>query len=170
VVLCIRGNAFGQETRAELSHESHVEIDTKSYRRSFNRWNKRPSSLPLPPRRLSTSLPIEIEVMSGLSRFTAVLSFKEVLPRRQRGYATSSTTTPFQVFNTDIKRRQRNRSATLDPETSRRTDYLRDEVATRLIERFMVLVLRNEVDFSSSIVDFVPSWTMEQGPDTLQKP
>jgi NADH dehydrogenase [ubiquinone] 1 alpha subcomplex assembly factor 5 len=95
--------------------------------------------------------------MSGLSRFTAVLSFKEVLPRIQRGYATSSTTTPFQVFNTDIKRRQRNRSATLDPETSRRTDYLRDEVAMRLIERFMVLVLRTEVDFSSSIVDFVPS-------------
>jgi hypothetical protein len=113
---------------------------------------------------------IAIEAMLGLSRFTASLTFKEVLPRIQRGYATSSTTTPFQVFDTDIKQHQRNRSATLDPEMSRRTDYLRDEVANRLIERFMVLVLRNEVNFSSSIVDFVPSSTMEQVPDTLQRP
>lgn len=53
----------------------------------------------------------------------------------------TSTTTPFQVFNADTKRHQRNRAARLDPDHSRRTDYLRDEVAQRLIDRFMVLSL-----------------------------
>lgn len=94
--------------------------------------------------------------MLRLPRFTPSLTSNEVLPRITRGYATSSTT-PFQVFNTDVKRRQRNRSATLDPETSRRTDYLRDEVAARLIERFMVPFQYSGIDFSSLIVGFVPS-------------
>src|SRR5579862_5980245 len=56
----------------------------------------------------------------------------------RRWLATSSSSAPFQVFNSDIKRHQRNRAVLHDPGTSRRTDYLRDEVATRLMERFMV--------------------------------
>jgi hypothetical protein len=60
-------------------------------------------------------------------------------PLCKRCLATSASSAPFQVFNTETKRHQRNRAATLDPGTSRRTDYLRDEVATRLVERFMVL-------------------------------
>ena len=42
------------------------------------------------------------------------------------------------MFNAETKRHQRNRAAALDADTSRRTDYLRDEVAIRLVERFMV--------------------------------
>jgi len=51
----------------------------------------------------------------------------------------TSTTTPLQVFNSETKRHQRDRAARLHPEHSRQTDYLRDEVAQRLIERFMVV-------------------------------
>jgi NADH dehydrogenase [ubiquinone] 1 alpha subcomplex assembly factor 5 len=56
----------------------------------------------------------------------------------RRCLATTSSGNPFQVFDSEAKRHQRNRAAVNDRETSRRTDYLRDEVATRLIERFTV--------------------------------
>ena len=69
---------------------------------------------------------------------TALVKLKPTLLLAKRGLATSSSSPPFQVFNTETKRKQRNRAAVLDPGTSRRTDYLRDEVAMRLVERFMV--------------------------------
>jgi len=77
--------------------------------------------------------------MARLYNSTALARLKHGLPHFKRGLATSASNTPFQVFNTETKRHQRNRAAILDPETSRRTDYLRDEVAMRLVERFMVI-------------------------------
>jgi NADH dehydrogenase [ubiquinone] 1 alpha subcomplex assembly factor 5 len=55
---------------------------------------------------------------------------KVVYPRltNQRHYAT------YQVFDRDLKRDQRNRAASF-PEQSRQVDYLRDEVAHRIIDR-----------------------------------
>lgn len=69
---------------------------------------------------------------------TTLARLKLTWPCAKRGLATSSNSAPFQVFNAETKRHQRNRAAILDPGMSRRTDYLRDEVAVRLIERFMV--------------------------------
>ena len=77
--------------------------------------------------------------MARLYNSTRLVRLKRIFLSARRGLATSSSNTPFQVFNTETKRHQRNRAACLDPETSRRTDYLRDEVAMRLAERFMVL-------------------------------
>ena len=76
--------------------------------------------------------------MARLYSSTTLVRLKQIFPSAGRGLATSSSSTPFQVFDTEVKRHQRNRAATLDPGTSRRTDYLRDEVAIRLAERFMV--------------------------------
>jgi hypothetical protein len=56
----------------------------------------------------------------------------------ERSASNYTSGAPFQVFNSEIKRHQRNRAA-LDPEICRKTDYLRDEIAMRLVERFMVL-------------------------------
>lgn len=77
--------------------------------------------------------------MTWLQRSTTIVRLKSPLRRLCiRCLATSASGAPFQVFNTETKRHQRDRAATLDPGTSRRTDYLRDEVATRLVERFTV--------------------------------
>jgi hypothetical protein len=78
--------------------------------------------------------------MTRLKPFNGLLRLGTGVQWQGKRFATS-TTTPFQVFNADTKRHQRNRAATLDLEHSRRTDYLRDEVAKRLIDRFMVLAL-----------------------------
>lgn len=46
---------------------------------------------------------------------------------------------PFQVFDRNAKRMQKDRAATRNGgEASRTVDYVRDEVAERMIERFMV--------------------------------
>lgn len=46
---------------------------------------------------------------------------------------------PFRVFDRDMKRLQKDRAATIDSgERSRTVDYLRNEVADRLAERFAV--------------------------------
>jgi NADH dehydrogenase [ubiquinone] 1 alpha subcomplex assembly factor 5 len=50
-------------------------------------------------------------------------------------------TTPFEVFDRQAKRRQRDRAAVRgDGAQSRVTDYLRAEVADRMLERFEVSV------------------------------
>lgn len=66
-----------------------------------------------------------------------------------RGYATQ-TPSPLtlQVFNAATKHQQRERAAS-DAETSRRVDYLRDEVAGRLCERLLV-------DSSNSLRYMIP--------------
>ena len=82
---------------------------------------------------------MNVTIRTGLYRCTGIRRLKEsYFPCVHYGLATIASNTPFQVFNAETKRHQRNRAATLDSETSRRTDYLRDEVAMRLVERFMV--------------------------------
>ena len=57
---------------------------------------------------------------------------------QDRAYAIqTSTPLTLQVFNAATKHEQRERAA-LNVEASRRVDYLRDEVATRLCERILV--------------------------------
>lgn len=56
----------------------------------------------------------------------------------QRRYAVQTPGAPtFEVFNNHTKWLQKERAAR-DVETSRRVDYLRDEVASRLCERLLV--------------------------------
>jgi len=56
----------------------------------------------------------------------------------RRGYAMPARGPPnLQVFNRNTKWLQKEKAAT-DVEASRRTDYLRDEVAARLCERLLV--------------------------------
>ncbi|TFY79567.1 hypothetical protein EWM64_g4446 [Hericium alpestre] len=66
--------------------------------------------------------------------------------QRTRGYASVSSTStinpntvgPFQVFDRNAKRMQKDRAATRDGgDRSRTVDYIRDEVADRLMERFL---------------------------------
>jgi hypothetical protein len=118
--------------------------------------------------------------MSVLRRSTVFVKLKERNFFCRRCLATTSSSAPFQVFNTETKRRQRNRAATLDPETCRRTDYLRDEVASRLIERFMVLDPQfthylslsqwTTVDNSLLIGDLKLSWISVLDQDIWQRP
>ena len=62
-------------------------------------------------------------------------------PRTTRHYALQNPGAPMlQVFNDHTKHLQRERAAA-DPVASRRVDYLRDEVATRLCERLLVRTL-----------------------------
>jgi hypothetical protein len=61
---------------------------------------------------------------------------------RRRGMATLSNvqaSSPFAVFDRTAKRIQRDRAALIDGgESSRTVDYLRNEVAERMIERLLV--------------------------------
>lgn len=55
-----------------------------------------------------------------------------------RTYATQTSGAPMlQVFNNHTKYLQRERAAS-DPIASRKVDYLRDEIASRLCERLLV--------------------------------
>ena len=68
---------------------------------------------------------------------------------RQYALATSSAPT-LQVFNDNAKLLQRERAAR-DAEGSRRVDYLRDEVATRLCERLLVWPIRGSPNLAKDI-------------------
>lgn len=61
---------------------------------------------------------------------------------QKRGLASLTETpplNPFQVFDRNAKRIQRDRAAARDGgERSRMVDYLRNEIADRMFERFMV--------------------------------
>lgn len=67
---------------------------------------------------------------------------------QNRGYAIQ-TPSPLtlQVFNAATKHRQRERTAS-NAEASRRVDYLRDEVATRLCERLLVRISDSSLFYS----------------------
>lgn len=57
----------------------------------------------------------------------------------RRNYAIASPgAAVFQIFNRDVKVRQKDRAA-LDVEKSRTTDYLKDEIAARVADRLEVL-------------------------------
>ena len=52
---------------------------------------------------------------------------------------TSKTTGPYQVFDREAKRLQKDRAALKDGgEASRTVDYVRDEIAYRMLERLQV--------------------------------
>lgn len=87
---------------------------------------------------------LEISIMLGLSRGRLAH-----IPRvvRTRALASISATSsinptsadPFQVFDRNVKRMQKDRSAEREEGARSRTvDYVRDEVADRLIERMQV--------------------------------
>jgi NADH dehydrogenase [ubiquinone] 1 alpha subcomplex assembly factor 5 len=65
-----------------------------------------------------------------------------MLPRAttwRRGFATFSSLQPYTVFDRSLKRIQRDRAALKNNgEESRTVDYLRNEVAERMIERLLV--------------------------------
>ena len=57
-----------------------------------------------------------------------------------------SALSPYQVFDRPAKRRQRDRAAILDAGSRSRTvDYVRDEVADRMMERLMVCACRDSL-------------------------
>ncbi|KAK9459430.1 S-adenosyl-L-methionine-dependent methyltransferase [Lipomyces oligophaga] len=49
-----------------------------------------------------------------------------------------------QVFNRQVKQKQRDRAA-LNPDSSRTVDYIRDEIADRLVERFLLIARHHNV-------------------------
>jgi len=75
---------------------------------------------------------------ASLRPFLPHPAIRRRFPHR-RSYAVQSSGAPiFQVFNSATKHLQRERSAS-NAESSRRVDYLRDEVAIRLCQRLLVL-------------------------------
>jgi len=76
---------------------------------------------------------------ASLRPFLPRPALRRRLPRDYRQqYALQAPSPPMlQVFNDNAKYLQRERAA-IDAEASRRVDYLRDEVATRLSERLLV--------------------------------
>lgn len=76
-----------------------------------------------------------------LTRAIAASRLDGTLPSRARLLATSTQNT-YKVFNRDVKRLQRDLAARGNrAERSRVVDYIRDEAAEGLIERFLVRVL-----------------------------
>lgn len=70
-------------------------------------------------------------------------TYKLLSNTARRGYAVQAPGAPtLQVFNRHTKWLQKERAAA-NTETSRRVDYLRDEVANRLVDRLLVRPLRN---------------------------
>lgn len=67
-------------------------------------------------------------------RFSAFRSLASLSPSQ----INAATQSPFQVFDRQAKRLQKDRAAARDGgNRSRMVDYVRDEVANRMIERFM---------------------------------
>ncbi|KAK7203283.1 hypothetical protein BZA70DRAFT_74926 [Myxozyma melibiosi] len=64
----------------------------------------------------------------------------------RRGFSSSrpASVDAMQVFNREVKRKQRDRAA-MNAENSRTVDYLRNEIANRLIERMLLIARRHEV-------------------------
>lgn len=87
-------------------------------------------------------------------------SLRPFLPRpalrrrlQSRPYAIQTPGAPtLQVFNSHAKYLQRERAAS-DPEASRKVDYLRDEVASRLCERLLVNLLLASRSLLSTIIN-----------------
>lgn len=66
-------------------------------------------------------------------------SFAVVASPGGSGPVNPYTVGPFQVFDRQVKRKQKDRAAAFqDGRRSRTVDYLRDEIADRMIERFIV--------------------------------
>ena len=63
-----------------------------------------------------------------------------------KNYATAANQQPkpsvFTVFNRETKKIQRNRAST-DIENSRQVDYLKDEIAYRMVDRLLVKIILN---------------------------
>ncbi|EER33814.1 hypothetical protein CTRG_02632 [Candida tropicalis MYA-3404] len=69
----------------------------------------------------------------------------------------SSKNSSFKVFDKSSKLLQRSKYAKLKPELSRKKDYLRDEIATKTIERlaFITRPMDNLLDFGSNAGNFL---------------
>jgi hypothetical protein len=89
-----------------------------------------------------------VDLFSVSKPCRAILAQTRQLRKRRHGPLSTcrlfSSSTPagaeiMQVFNRKVKEKQRDRAA-LDPETSRTVDYLRNEVANRLVERLLVRI------------------------------
>ncbi|KAK4167435.1 S-adenosyl-L-methionine-dependent methyltransferase [Cladorrhinum sp. PSN259] len=79
--------------------------------------------------------------LSVLSCYRTQTIFRPIARQQQqqrRTYAFSTSgATGFNVFNRKTKWLQRERAAAVDAEQSRQADYLKDEVATRVVERLL---------------------------------
>lgn len=53
--------------------------------------------------------------------------------------ANQQNSSAFMVFNRETKRIQRDRSS-IDTEESRKVDYLKDEIAYRMVDRLLVII------------------------------
>ncbi|KAK9359672.1 hypothetical protein V1504DRAFT_498869 [Lipomyces starkeyi] len=93
-----------------------------------------------------------VDLFSVSKPCRAILAQTRQLRKRRHGPLSTcrlfSSSTPagaefMQVFNRKVKEKQRDRAA-LDPETSRTVDYLRNEVANRLVERLLLIARQHE--------------------------
>ena len=120
-----------------LEFLAHVHvIDGAGYCSSSTTWNSEPQySRHLPDNATCLSfrrMRLSLQRVSASPALRGGLQSQIRVQPCQRRYAFQAAGAPvFDVFNRKTKWLQRERAA-LDPETSRRADYLRDEVAARL--------------------------------------
>jgi NADH dehydrogenase [ubiquinone] 1 alpha subcomplex assembly factor 5 len=83
-------------------------------------------------------------MIRNLSRLSSRVHSQHVVKRSLAAVASSGSTNPltvgpFRVFDREAKTMQKDRSATINGgERSRTVDYVREEVADRLLERLLV--------------------------------
>ena len=77
-------------------------------------------------------------VIAGLSPLVVIMATRSAFKLHSRSFATVSPQSPFKVFDRQAKRSQKDRAAARDGgNRSRTVDYVRSEVADRMIERFL---------------------------------
>ncbi|EMG50394.1 Ndufaf5 Arginine-hydroxylase NDUFAF5 [Candida maltosa Xu316] len=88
-----------------------------------------------------------------MARFTTFSRFLATAAKE----STPKNTQQFKVFDRFTKEIQRSKYAKLNPELSRKKDYLRDEIANRTIERlsFITRPMDNLLDFGSNAGNFL---------------
>jgi NADH dehydrogenase [ubiquinone] 1 alpha subcomplex assembly factor 5 len=83
------------------------------------------------------ALSIRCSAVPSLFRRTCVRRYASVSPTS--GPTNPYTVGPYNIFDRDVKNMQRDRAAArMAGERSKTVDYLREEVAERMMERFMV--------------------------------
>nr|CAG8506860.1 5593_t:CDS:10 [Entrophospora candida] len=74
-----------------------------------------------------------MQIISFFNKIIKRNTFKNIYTTTSRNFSTPSN---FLVFNRETKRIQKNRAA-IDVESSRQVDYLKDEIASRLVDRLL---------------------------------
>ncbi|SCZ90678.1 BZ3500_MvSof-1268-A1-R1_Chr1-3g02142 [Microbotryum saponariae] len=118
--------------RADRARTPHLHLLRSRPPRSFGVAPHRPPRTSRYPPTLSTTMPPK----PSTSRLVPSLRLYATSSFAPGSQGAGSPGSPFVVFDRQLKRLQRNRAAR-DPEKSRLTDYIKDEVAANMVDRLL---------------------------------